>query len=161
MKYDVTLSGYLREKPINAIKALRLTFDWGLYDSKHTFDEIKANGKVMELTDHQATSMRSEGFIVDPVGCNTPRTREVTIFMTESAIAGRKIEAIKRLRSATQMGLKESKDIMDLMWSGKKPVALPTWYCTDKVIGKLQTLGFTVKGFTAECFQGQEDLFTI
>ena len=136
-------------------------FDWGLYDAKHTFDEIKNTGKVMELVPHQATSLRAEGFIVDPVGCGKPRLRETTVWLSPDRVEGKKIVAIKKLRGATGMGLKESKDMIDMMWDYKKPVPMPQWYCTDEIVGVLQAHGFVVKGFSAECFQGQEDLFTI
>lgn len=158
-KYVVTIGSYLRDKPINGIKALRLTFNLGLYDAKQMFDEIRQVGKSIELSTEDAMKLESEGFTVSPIG-QYPRVanREVTVYIPDN---GRKIEAIKKLRSATGMGLKESKDMLDMMWEYNRPVSLTPYYTTDMVISRLIEQGFQVTGFVHECFKENEDLFVI
>lgn len=83
-KYTVTIGSYLRDNPISGIKALRLAFNWGLYDAKHTFDEIRTAGKIMELSHEDAQRLEAEGFTVSTIG-HYPRisNREMSVYLPQ------------------------------------------------------------------------------
>ena len=95
---------YLRElikenRLIEAIKLVRLKTGMGLKEAKDYVEELKAGKNVSPLSERdQTTSEEKENF-----------KKEVV----RLAASGHKIEAIKVLRHATGIGLKEAKDYVE------------------------------------------------
>jgi len=127
MDYDITISEYLKDRPIKGIKVLRHIFGWSLYDAKLIFDEIKTVGRLMTLTAEQAVYLELEGFVVGSDKLNSHNiNHNVTVYISEEVLDGNAIEAIKRLRYASkfQFGLKEAKDMIAEMWKSERPVVI-------------------------------------
>lgn len=143
-RYDVALNEYLSNHRIEAIKSLRLIFDLSLRDAKDKVDSM-GYGKAVSflLNDGQKDRMIEQGFVVyghkAPVG--------VKIFCPDD---GRKIEAIKKLRYCTGLGLKETKDIMDEMWQYNRPIDIGK--VNEYTVVQLRQHGFVVTGWIDDHF---------
>jgi len=152
--YHVALSDNLRNRSIEGIKILRRVFELDLRTAKDKMDGLRPVGQSMLLTVVEREGLLEGGF---EIFGNTTRT--VKIYLEESGVNGRKIEAIKRLRRATGWGLKETKDVMDAMWSQKKPIDIGI--INEYTVTVLRGYGFKVTGWIEENFKDNEDLFTI
>jgi ribosomal protein L7/L12 len=150
-RYVVAKSERLEDKPIQAIKALRLTFGLGLREAKEKNDEIGRAGKSMLMTGEQVCQMVEAGFTVFG---NTHR--KVSVYRQPD---DRKIQAIKDLRNASGYGLKEAKDVIDEMWSYNKAVDIGI--INEYTVTVLREKGFTVIGWVDNHFEQENDLFVI
>ena len=167
--YHVTVRlGYHNSK-IDMIKSFRGSFRElneygevvatlvGLKEAKEACESMMEGYRVeFSLTQGNIESLEHNGFIVDHQGRTIVPKRRVTVFIRDD---GKKINAIKKLRACTGLGLKETKMMMDEMWGHNKPVELSV--VNDKIIRDLTMIGFDVKGYILECFQGHEDLFEV
>ena len=153
-QYHVAPTDFMKDRPIEGIKTLRRIFNLGLREAKEQMDNLRPTGCSMLLTEEQKQQLIEGGFFIYG---STPKT--VQVYIPESDLAGRKIEAIKKLRSCTGFGLKETKDIMDVMWSRNTPIDIGI--VNEYTVVKLREHGFTVTGWITEVFRDNEDLFTI
>lgn len=155
---------------IHKIKALRTAFStprtetgevfnsMGLKDAKESVEHMNSGEYItFTLDERQIQILKNNGFQVHPLDEKRYEQAEtakyITIFRENN---GRKIDAIKDLRWALNLGLKETKDLMDEMWAINCPVEFNV---SLEQVHKLQQRGFTVTGFSQEYFE--EDLFLL
>ena len=150
-RYHVALSAQLIDSPITAIKRLRMTLALALRDAKDQVDAMRPTGKSMLLTDAQVQELTAHGFLIHG---NTKRS--VSVYRRPD---NQKIRAIKDLRGCIGWGLKETKDVVDEMYSFNRPVDIGV--INEYTVIQLRQKGFIVTGWVSEVFKDNEDLFTI
>ena len=150
-RYHVALSAQLIDSPITAIKRLRMTLGLALREAKDQVDAMRPVGKSMLLTEDQAQVLVAEGFLIHG---NTERS--VSVYRKPD---NSKISCIKDLRGCIGWGLKETKDVVDEMYSFNRPVDIGV--INEYTVIQLRAKGFTVKGWVSEVFKDHEDMFTI
>ena len=157
---------------IQRIKILRTIFQYvdpvtgfrsvgmGLKDAKTYVDNMRnGEGCYMNLTEIQAKELEAEGYSVrkttDPVQEQSKIRREGTfgVFIPDD---GKKINAIKALRGACSLGLKEALGIMNDMRRTEQPVEMEL---NLRQINDLEFYGFTIVGKTHDHFE--DDLFEV
>lgn len=91
---------YLKNKKLEAVKALREQTGLGLADAVRIADKLGAAGKRAKTGDPAATTETAIG----------PDHRDE---IRSLVAAGQQIQAIKKVRELTGMGLREAKDYVD------------------------------------------------
>lgn len=167
--YNVSLKQHLIGRKIDAIKGWRssfyhldehddLVYTCGLFEAKEAIEGMNNSGYITrELTDTQVTALCMSGFRVENAGIGQASLpKRVTVYREND---GKKINAIKDLRNAVGWGLKETKDVIDEMWTYDRPINIG--FINEKAYRTLLAKGFTVTGWEHECFKENADLFVI
>ena len=165
MTHEVRVGITTEGAMISRIKALRTVFhsidprtgvvvnSIGLKEAKELVEQMNRGGyATFMLNQNQIDILTRECFsILIGGGIYRKVYKQSTIYRENN---GRKIEAIKDLRWCLDLGLKETKEMMDKMWSITGPVE---YSLTMEQAEKLRMKGFTVTGMKQEHFE--ESLF--
>lgn len=156
---------------IPVIKALRSATGFGLTKSIEILQEIVQNGSaeivIPDYPDRQdkIELLLDNGFVIraskgTPLPKKILYDNEVSVYIGND---GQKLRAIKSLRYATGLGLRETKFAIDSMYDNGEPVGivLDSSRGHRNCVEYLIEHGFTVTGYLQECFQGEDDLFEI
>lgn len=117
---------------------------------------------VMELTYEEKDLLESEYFYLETLGeggLNGTLEFGVMIYINFDGSAGERIKAIKRIREVTGYGLKDAKELTDVILETRRPVKVGV-PLNEVQINRLKQHGFEVTG-TRPKTHFDKDLFTI